>query len=366
MHHLLPLVANVSWRGCEVMADRDDATTRHDGSTTSARPANRPTIYDVARAAGVATSTVSRALAHPGRVSFATAEHIRTVAAQVGYRSSTLVRETPEQRTSMLAMIVADITNPVFFGMIRGAERTAIHAGCTLLILETQESEVTERTALDRVLPAVDGLVLTSSRMSDAAIRDLAKRKPVVVLNRLVGQVPSITSDNVRAIKRATEHLAQSGVEAITYLAGPEASWADEMRWRGLREASLELSLKVRRVGPGLPTMHGGALAAEEWLLKPTPGVIAYNDLVAIGFIRAVMAAGRRVPEDVSVIGFDNIREAELVRPRLTTIAAPLVSLGSAAVNHLLKSTRRKRPVEAEPTLLPARLVVRDSTRPLR
>ena len=92
--------------------------------------------------------------------------------------------------------------------------------------------------------------------------------------------------------------------------------------------------------------------------------MIAYNDLLAIGFIRAVTAAGVAVPEDVRVVGFDNILDADLVQPGLTTLAAPLVSLGSAAVNHLLKSRSRHRPEELEPMLLPARLVVRGSTGP--
>jgi LacI family transcriptional regulator len=186
-----------------------------------------------------------------------------------------------------------------------------------------------------------------------------------VVLNRTVAQVPSVTSDNVRAVKRATEHLAENGVDAVTYLAGPDASWSNMMRWRGLKEAGLELNLRIRRISSHEPTMRGGAAAAQEWLQHRTPGVIAYNDLMAIGFIRAVTAAGVAVPADVRVVGFDNIVDAELVQPGLTTIASPLVSLGSAAVNHLLKA-RRHRPEELEPMLLPARLVVRGSTGPHR
>jgi DNA-binding LacI/PurR family transcriptional regulator len=331
-------------------------------SPAAGRQGGRPTIYDVARAAGVATSTVSRALSSPGRVSFRTAEHVRKVATEMGYQSGTMERVLPEQRTALLAMVVADITNPVFHGMIRGAERTAVHAGYTMLVVETQESEQGEREALRRVGPAVDGIVLTSSRMSDNAIRAEAKRKPTVVLNRMVGQVPSVATDNVKAVKQAVEHLGDRGHDTITYLSGPEASWADGMRWRGLREAGYELELKVRRIGPSLPTMRGGASAAQEWLRSPTSAVLAYNDLLAIGFIQAVIAAGRRVPEDVSVVGFDNILDSELVRPRLTTLAAPLVSLGSAAVNHLLTNGRRETPASTEPVLLPARLVVREST----
>ena len=259
-------------------------------------------------------------------------------------------------------MIVADINNPVFHGMIRGAERTAMHAGYIMLLVETQESVHTEKQALSRVLSAVDGVILSSSRMPDASIRDAAKHRPLVLLNRIVGQIPSVATDNLNAMRKASEHLAGAGVREITYLAGPEASWSDGMRWQGLRAAGLELDLKVRRIGPNVPTMAGGGLAATKWLGNQTRGVIAYNDLLAIGFIREVMLAGCRVPEDVCVIGFDNILDSSLVEPRLTTIAAPLVSLGSAAVNRLLKRSWHEEAELAEPVLLPTRLVVRDST----
>jgi DNA-binding LacI/PurR family transcriptional regulator len=321
-----------------------------------------PTIYDVARVAGVAPSTVSRALSKPGRVSFKTAEHVRQVAERLGYRSQKLERPISERGTGMLAIIVADIANPVFFGMIRGAERSAHAGGFTMLVIETQESEPIEREAVDRLLPLVDGIILSASRMGDQAIRNAAKRTPVVLLNRTVAEVSSVISDNVHAIKKATEHLVGLGHTSICYLAGPEASWADGMRWRGLREAGLELDLQVRRLGPFLPTIRGGSQAAEQWAARPTTGVIAYNDLMAIGFMQAVVAAGRSVPRDVSVVGFDNILEATLVEPPLTTIASPLVSLGSAAVAYLLR--KQAQAPSAAPVLLPARLVLRDSTGP--
>lgn len=149
-----------------------------------------------------------------------------------------------------------------------------------------------------------------------------------------------------------------------SYLAGPEASRADGMRWRGVREAGHELELKVRRIGPLLPTMRGGSSAAEAWAQHPTSAVIAYNDLVAIGFIQAVCRAGFRVPQDVSVVGFDNIIECTLIEPRLTTLAAPLVSLGSVAVNHLVRRTQRPLGDYDDLVVLPSRLVIRESTGP--
>ena len=345
---------------------REDASAKETASAEGAKftkgLAGTPTIYDVARVAGVATSTVSRALSNPGRVSFKTAEHIRKVAKELGYRSEIFERDIPEKPTMILAMIVADINNPVFHGMVRGAERTATHLGYTVLVVETQESEAAERGAIQRVLPSVDGIILASPRISDSAIRTAAKQRPLVVMNRVVDQVASVANDNVGAIKHAVAHLADSGVGAVTYLAGPEASWADSMRWRGVLEAGHELKLKVCRIGPGDPTMAGGVWAAKKWLKDPTHGVIAYNDLIAIGFIRTVLKAGHRVPEEVGVIGFDNILDAALLEPRLTTIASPVVSLGSAAVNHLLWSIRRPASDPVAPVLLPARLIIRDTT----
>jgi DNA-binding LacI/PurR family transcriptional regulator len=319
------------------------------------------TIYDVAEAAGVAASTVSRALSKPGRVSFRTAEHVRHVAAELGYRTSETERSLPDTTTSLLAMVVADITNPVFFGMIRGAERAARHAGHTMVMAESQESPGTELEALERLVPVVDGVVLTSSRMSDAAIRTLAKSVRVVVLNRLVDQVPSVSTDTIGAVRLAADHLLERGHHSLAYLAGPEASWSDGMRWRGVLEAGQDLALKVRRLGPYRPTLAGGREAAADWLKARTSAVITYNDLVAIGFQQGVCEAGLQVPTDVSVIGFDNIREAALVSPGLTTIASPLASLGSAAVQYLLRPARPEAPDQA-PLLLPSRLVVRGST----
>lgn len=346
------------------MTSRDDAGEVEQPGNEPAS-AGRVTIYDVARAAGVATSTVSRALSQPGRVSYQTAEHVRDIAQRLGYHALRVERSLPAQRTALLAIVVADIANPVFHGMIRGAERTAVNAGYTMVMVETQESESSEQQALERVVPAVDGIVLTSSRMSDSAIRAVAKRKPTVVLNRIVSRVASVATDNVKAVKQAAELLGAAGHRSVTYLSGPEASWADGMRWRGVREAGYELELKVRRIGPLLPTLRGGASAAEAWVQHPTSAVIAYNDLVAIGFIQAVRRAGYRVPEDVSVVGFDNIVDCTLIEPQLTTLAAPLVSLGSTAVNHLLRSSQRPVDDPDHLVVLPPRLVIRESTGPL-
>ncbi|MGW5666548.1 LacI family DNA-binding transcriptional regulator [Micromonospora sp. NPDC003776] len=327
-------------------------------------PAPAPTIYDVARECGVAPSTVSRAFSRPGRVNADTAERIRQAAARLGYRANPIARALPTGRTSMIGLVVPDVTNPVYFEVIRGAEAAAAEASFTMLLTDTQEQARLEREAIERAVPIVEGFVLGTSRMSDSAIRMVAKQRPMVVLNRSVADVASVTIDNARGMRRAAEHLAALGHRSITYLAGPEASWADGMRWTSLREATVELNLKVRRLGPYPPTVAGGTAAVHDLRANPTTAVVAYNDLLAIGVLRGLQRAGVRVPEQVSVVGFDNIFGADFCSPALTTVAAPLRALGTAAVRELLAQLRGVPAHRGASPVLPTRLVVRESTAP--
>ncbi|SED97236.1 LacI family DNA-binding transcriptional regulator [Ruania alba] len=320
------------------------------------------TIYDVAEKAGVAPSTVSRAFSRPGRVNAETAERIRTIAAELGYRANPQARALSTTRTGMLAVVLADVTNPVFAEVVRGAGRACDHAGYTMLLAETEESAEKERAMVDRALGSVDAIVLSSSRMSDAAIRQVAKVEPLVVLNREVAGVPCVLVDFEPAMRRITEHLLELGHRQVTYVAGPEASWADGMRWRGLRAATEELGLRLRRVGPVAPTVAGGQTAVVDWDAHRTSAVVAYNDMVAIGVIRRLTTLGVRVPQDVSVVGFDNTPVGELVTPALTTVAAPLRALGETGASNALALARGARSRATEPVRLPTRLIARGST----
>ncbi|WP_448072396.1 LacI family DNA-binding transcriptional regulator [Georgenia yuyongxinii] len=340
------------------------AVTGHPAEGKARRQRSAPTIYDVAQAAGVAPSTVSRTFSRPGRVNSETADRIRKVAAELGYRTNPMARALSTTHTNLLALVVPDITNPVYFEIINGVQDEAAEAGYTVLLVDSRESDRRERESLDRALPIVEGIVLGTSRMSDASIRMIAKQKPMVALNRAVREIPSVVPDNPRGVRRALEHLGELGHDPVTYLAGPEASWADGMRWRGLREASLELAVHVRRLGPLAPTVAGGVAGAKAWIQAPTTGVIAYNDLVAIGFIRYVTSHGYRVPEDVSVVGYDNIFAADLVTPPLTTVATPRRALGAAAVRNLIAQIKGAHPRGGPPVVVPVKLVERQSTGP--
>jgi DNA-binding LacI/PurR family transcriptional regulator len=262
----------------------------------------------------------------------------------------------------MIALVVSDVTNPVYFQIIRGAEAAAADAGYTIVLADSQESGQIERTSVERAISAVDGVVLTSSRMSDAAIRIVAQQRPTVVLNRAFPEVPAVVTDNPRGMRRVAEHLAELGHDRLTYVAGPESSWADGMRWRSIREACLELELTVRRLGPYAPTVLGGVAAAADLRRSPGTAVVAYNDLVAIGLMRGLTRAGVGVPRDVSVVGFDNIFGSDFCTPALTTVAAPLRDLGAAGVQLLRGLLTGAQPRIGSPHVLPVQLIVRGST----
>lgn len=320
-----------------------------------------PSIYDVAKVAGVAPSTVSRALSRPGRVNCYTAERIFAAAREIGYPFKESVRSTPQGARS-LAVIVPDITSPCCSEMIRGAHEAAGELGFTLVLSHTRGDGRIERDWTERDLVAADGVLLTRSRMSHDAIRMLAQQKPLVMLDRRVPGVPCVVPDIAGGMRRAVEHLAELGHTSVAYVAGPEASWADGMRWGALMDGCHELGLRFHRVGPcDLPTIRAGYHAAVEVLAQGPTAVIAYNDVMAVGVIKAMRKAGIRVPDDVSVIGFDNVLLSEIVEPELTTVAAPLRAMGNTGARVLVAAVGGATP-SREPTVLPVKLVIRGST----
>ena len=321
----------------------------------------RPTIYDVAREAGVAASTVSRAYSRPGRVNADTAQRVFAAAERLGYRPVAPAGPQPCTTQKAIALVIADVTNPFYGDIIKGAYEAAREAGCQLILSHTNESPEVERATIEHELAQVDGIVIASSRMSDSALRMVAKQKAVVLLNRSIPEASCVLNDAARGIRQAAEHLAGLGHDRITYLAGPEASWSDGVRWRALREAGAELELDVRRIGPHQPTVLAGVDAARRIAGLDATAVLAYNDQLAIGVLKGLRKLGVHVPDEVSVVGFDNIMFDELVEPPLTTIASPLYRMGFMGVQNCIAVAHGAVP-SGPPPVLPVRLVVRQST----
>ena len=328
----------------------------------------RATIYEVATAAGVATSTVSRTFSNPGRVGQETRERVLRVAHELGDRPNPHARALLSGRTRTIAMVVSDITNPHYFELIRGAEMRAKASEYTLVLVNAEESPRIEYEQVHRLAKSFDGFLLAASRLPDENLMELATAYPTVLLNRELTGISSVVLDHREGCRQMVEHLASLGHRSLAYLAGPRNSWMAANRWAALREGADEVGVEAHRVGPFTPTVvHGGA-AADAALRTGATAVVAHNDLLAIGVLRRLEQRGIAVPDDLSVMGFDNIFAADLCTPGLTTLGGAHVDVGRAAVEMLLEATRPGRPDEragdraAPQALLPAQLVLRTST----
>jgi DNA-binding LacI/PurR family transcriptional regulator len=318
------------------------------------------TLHDVAREAEVAVSTVSRALSDPDRVNERTREHIQAVARELGYRPNRLAQALHTGRTGTLAVLVPDITNPHNFGLVRGAEAQARAAGSTLIIADTQGGPELEAAHLDRLASSVDGFLLASSRLSDAELRALAERSPVVLFNRRVEGLASLVTDSADGSRQIVEHLVALGHRSLAYLAGPSAAWSDSQRWRALSEHAEAAGARIVRCGPFDPTLDGGPAAADVGLSTGATALVAFNDLLAIGVLRRLRERGVAVPEQVSVVGYDDIFGSDFCSPPLTTVAGPVDEAGRTLVDVLLAGR-----VPAPAITLPTHLRVRGSTGPV-
>ncbi|WP_051808263.1 LacI family DNA-binding transcriptional regulator [Actinoplanes subtropicus] len=300
---------------------------------TDRKPA--ATIYDIARHLGLSPSTVSRALNKPGRINAKTEQRVREVAAELNYRINPMARALPTGRTNTLGLILTDITNPVYFPLVRGAERITAGAGHTLVLAESQESGTLEAETARRLLPSIDGLVLVASRLDDEQIRELAEVKPLVLVNRAVESLPAVVPDVLPGIRDALDHLASLGHASLAFLSGPSASWMSRLRWETLLDEAPARGMTIVEIGPGAPTLDGGEQGLRRVRASGVTAVVAYNDLMAIGLLRACRAAGVEVPSSLSIVGFDDIFGSDFTSPPITTIRTPLDLAGEEAVHQV-------------------------------
>ncbi len=319
------------------------------------------TIRDVARASGVHVSTVSRAFSAPHLVNAETRTRVLAVAEGLGYRPNRAARALTTGRTHNIGLIVADISNPFFPPLIKAAQAQARARDYHVFVADTDEDPQVEEELIQTLSKQVDGVLLCSPRLSNRAIERLREDVPFVVVNRRIRGMPTVLMDVGHGARRAIEHLAGLGHRRIALVSGPSGSWTG----RRMRQAATAVSgVEVVVLGPNAPTEQGGLAAADEVIASGATGVLAYNDLVAIGLIEGLYERGVSVPADLSVIGVDDIGAGRLNRPKLTTIAMPTAAAGRMAVDMLLQSVGD----QAAPTLasLETALVVRESTGEVR
>ncbi|MFF1635045.1 LacI family DNA-binding transcriptional regulator [Leifsonia sp. NPDC058248] len=328
----------------------------------SERPA---TLADVAAATGLATSTVSRALSNPGRVNALTRERIELAARELNYIPNSQARALTSGKTRAIAVLVSDVTNPFYFGIIRGTQQQLKAAGYTQILIDTEESDELEDGMLHKLRRSFDGAILAASRLTDRRLTALAAEIPLVAINRQTRGVPSVFIDTPSGIEQSIGHLVSLGHTDIAYVSGPETSWPNEGRWRAMLRAAERYGVTVTRLGPFAPRQYAGAAAADAILHAGVTACVAFNDLLAIGMLGRFRERGVDVPGDVSIVGCDDIFGADFCNPPLTTLTAPIEQAGRTAVSMLLNRLDDRATVGVRQTAtLPTHLTVRASTGP--
>jgi LacI family transcriptional regulator len=317
------------------------------------------TIADVAALAGVSTATVSRVLSGGARALPATRERVVAAARELGYRPSGIARALKKRETRTLGLLVTDIGNPFYPQVVRAVEAAAHKAGYAIVLANGGDDPDRELAHLGLLEERrVDGIIVASSRMSRrhaVALRN--STVPVVLVNATSGGgLAAVTTAHRRGARMAAEHLMGLGHRRIGHISAPAQHAASRLRRQGVRDAVDAV------VVDGDGGVEGGALAVPALLAAGVTGIVAYNDLTAIGALRGLRQAGLRVPEEISVVGFDDIEMAAWTDPPLTTIRQPTDALGQWAVDRLARVLAGDRAAAVERVMLWPELVVRGST----
>jgi len=329
-------------------------------------------ITDIAAAAGVSPSTVSRALQDHPRISIGRRAAIKALAEQMGYRPSQVARSLVTGRTCTLGVVVTDVTDPFVAEVLKGAEGASREAGYTLLFATSNRDPGQEIQAIQLLLDRqVDGMIVISGR---AGLRYADLRKVgddgdtswplVLVNNEHAGRgVYSVRMDNRAGAREAVSYLKQRGHRRIAFLAGPEGGRSSGERLEGYRQGiavnGLGSAGEIVVTGGGLLEDGPRALAVLMATADRPTAVLCYNDLSAIGLLAAAARTGVRVPADLSVIGYDNIPLSAYSIPPLTTVDQPKERMGRTAVSLCVRALAGE---QAENMVLEGGLIVREST----
>lgn len=329
------------------------------------------TISDVAQAAGVSRATVSRVM-NGRKVDPELARRVQVVAERLHYRPSLTARSLSLGRTLAVGLVVPDLTNPMFQAVLRGVADGADADGYAVVVAETAQQAAREIEIARTTRARCDALVLVSPSVPDKELAEAATQLgPLVMVNRTLPElsIPAVSVDFAEAMYSAVEHLTSLGHESIVYLAGPSSSPSNAARIAGLDRAQVSFRSVSFIVLPCGNSIAEGHAAAEHVLSTRASAVIAYNDLVAFGLLARLSECGVSVPEDVSVVGFDDIELAGYATPPLTTVAVPHAELGVRAWQKLRARIEGADPSQAGQAtattdVLATRLVIRASTGP--
>lgn len=328
------------------------------------------TIYDVAAKAGVSAATVSRVLNGRGTVSADLATRVETAVRELDYRPNGVARNLRRRATNVWGLIISDIGNPFFTALVRGVEDAAHEAGYSLVLCNSDDILDKEKSYVQIALAEqMAGVVITPSSEAESDLSPLLTRGiPVVAVDRRLHRhdVDTVVGDNVRGARLAIEHLLESGCRRIACITGPMQTTTAQERLEGYRQAVTAAGIEL---DPDLVVAEnfkedGGYDGAERLLrLGNRPdGLFVANNLMTVGALEALVDAGVEVPDDLLLVGFDDIPWARLTRPRLTTVHQPTYEMGRDA-GRLLAARLTSDPGHARTVILSPTLRVRESSR---
>ena len=329
------------------------------------------TLKELAVRAKVHPSTISRVANNdPGlRIATATRSRIEALLRETGYQPNGIARGLKLRQTNVLAVVIPDVTNPFFAALFRGVEDAAAPRGFNVLLCNTDGSPERQRSHLQSLQARrVDGVILASSFLKDPGVRDLRRQQvPYVLVNRFSdeGEDPFVGADDLVGGQLATGHLIELGHRRIGHLAGRSTVSTGVLRRRGYLAAHQLAGLPAdpQLIVEAGYTEEGGALAARRLLSlqDPPTALFAVTDLAAVGAAGVAQRLGLRIPEDVAIVGYNDIPLASRVSPGLTTMHVPIHEFGSVAVSLLLEQIENDEPTRRRVLFTPE-LMVRDST----
>ncbi|HEY8720978.1 LacI family DNA-binding transcriptional regulator [Pengzhenrongella sp.] len=320
------------------------------------------TIRDVANAAGVSASTVSRAFGRPEKVDDDTRRRILAAARALDYQPNRAAQSLITGRTGNIGIVVPDLGNPFFPSVVKGAQTRAHELGYPVLLADTDEDAAAEPPLVRSLARQVDGLILCAPRMSDRELREAQDQCPIVLVNRRVPGIPAVTIDNAGGMGQAANHLRALGHKRVGYVAGPASSYSNLERSAAVEQHLVAAGMTCALIGAYDPSFDGGAGAADAVLLADVSAVIVYNDVMAIGLVSRLTAYGVSIPAELSIVGFDDIPIASMITPPLTTVRIEREQAGRVAIEHLHALLTARRGEIDPPPELGTELVVRGST----
>src|SRR5439155_25633930 len=331
-------------------------------------------ISEIARRANVSTATVSRTINQSGAVKSDTARKVWRAIDELKYYPNSHARTLVSGRSRLLGLIVSDITNPFFPELVRSFELLAVHQQYDLLLTSTDYQTARMTVCLRRMLERkVDGVAIMTSEMDVGLIKELARRGvPLVFMDvgRVGPRMSHVLIDYAHGIRQAVDHVVHLGHKRVAFVTGPLDLHSARTRRQAFLDGMRAHRIKAdpRLVREGTHTAEGGQQAVAAMLKGPKrpTAILCSNDWTAIGALHAIDAAGLGVPEDVSVVGFDDIPLASYTRPPLTSVRMSAGDVGSTAFEALFRLIGGER-LEGDAYQIPTRLVVRASTsRPRR